>query len=225
MKLWANSLDPDFPHSERVAGLAIQLYESLLAIGWQTSVNDVSARSTLLAAALLHDVGKAKGGKGHHKTSFEMIRAHGTPLGWNPTDLQRAAIVARFHRGALPTRKHKALRDLLPDEQRSAIQLAAVLRLANALDAGHNGHIRRVQVENDQIRTKGNEALIIVAEGYSPLGPSAQTIAAERHLLEIVLRRPVFIKPMSHAASPTRIVQGRPLRLSAKRSRGTGTSD
>ena len=129
-----------------------------------------------------------------------MIRAHGTPLGWKPADLQRSAVVARFHRGALPTRKHKALRHLLPDEQRATIQLAAILRLANALDAAHDGHIRRIKIESDSIRVKGNEALIIAAEGYSPLGPSARTIAAERHLLEIILRRPVMIKSMPHPA-------------------------
>ncbi len=190
MKLWANGLDPDFPHSERVASLALQLYDGLLATGWQPSVDGNSARSSLLAAALLHDVGKSKGEKGHHKTSFDLIRAHGNPLGWKPADLQRAAIVARFHRGALPTRKHKTLRDLLPDEQKATIQLAAVLRLANALDAAHDGHIRRVQIENGQMRNKGNEALIITAEGYSPLSGPAQTIAAERHLLETVTSPP-----------------------------------
>ena len=195
MKLWANSLDPDFPHSERVASLALQLYDGLLASGWQPSVDAISARSSLLAAALLHDVGKSSGEKGHHKTSFDMIRAHGTPLGWKPAELQRAAIVARFHRGALPTRRHKLLRDLLPDEQKVAIQLAAILRLANALDAGHDGHIRRIQIEGDQLRARGNEALLIAAEGYSPLGPSARAIAAERHLLENVLHRPVMIRP------------------------------
>ncbi len=227
MKLWANGLDPDFPHSERVASLALQLYDGLLAGGWQPSVDGISARSSLLAAALLHDVGKSKGEKGHHKTSFDMIRAHGNPLGWKPADLQRAAIVARFHRGVLPTRKHKALRDLLPDEQKATIQLIAILRLANALDASHDGHIRRIQIESDQIRNvqikaeanrkkhangflrkpaglARNEALIIAAEGYSPLGPSAVTIAAERHLLEIVLHRPVVIKPMPHRARPRR---------------------
>ena len=60
----------------------------------------------------------------------------------------------------------------------------------------HNGHIRRIQVENAQIGIKGNEAVTIAAEGYSPLSASAQTIAAERHLLETVLRRPVVVKPM-----------------------------
>jgi CHAD domain-containing protein len=199
MKLWANGLDPDFPHSERVASLALQLYDGLLLNGWQPSVDGISARSSLLAAALLHDVGKCKGEKGHHKTSFDLIRAHGNPLGWKAADLQRAAIVARFHRGALPSRRHQSLRDLLPNEQKASIQLAAILRLANALDASHDGHIRRVQIESGPIRTKGKDAVIIAAEGYSPLGSSAQTIAAERHLLETVLRRPVVVKPMKDA--------------------------
>ncbi len=210
MKLWAHGLDPDFAHSERVASLALQLYDGLLASGWQPSADAISARSSLLAAALLHDVGKSGGDKGHHKASFDMIRAHGTPLGWKTVDLQRAAIVARFHRGSLPTRKHKDLRDLLPDEQKATIQLAAILRLANALDA-HDGRIRRIHLEDapirnnkirtNKIRANGNEAVVIAAEGYSPLSTSAQTIAAERHLLETVLHRPVIVKPMKVISS------------------------
>ena len=224
MKLWAGGLDPDFPHSERVASLALQLYDGLLAAAWQPAVDGVSARSSLLAAALLHDVGKSKGEKGHHKASVDLIRKHGNPLGWKEADLQRAAIVARFHRGALPTRKHKSLRDLLPHEQKATIQLAAILRLANALDASHDGHIRRIQIENGKTsnvagkgitnhkhrlngflrKTAGlaaDGALVVAAEGYSPLGSSAQTIAAERHLLETVLRRPVVVKPLKHAVN------------------------
>ena len=224
MKLWASGLDPDFPHSERVASLALQLYDGLLASMWQPALDSVSSRSSLLAAALLHDVGKSQGEKGHHKTSLDLICKHGNPLGWKEADLQRAAIVARFHRGSLPTRKHKSLRDLLPDEQKATIQLAAILRLANALDASHDGNIRRIQVEKGQPkngpakprtnrsrRISGfllksptlapNQALVIAAEGYSPFGPSAQAIAAERHLLETVLRRPVVLRAMKHTAS------------------------
>jgi len=229
MKLWANNLDPDFPHSERVASLALQLYDGLLAVRWEPAVDGISGRSSLLAAALLHDVGKSKGQKGHHKISLDLIRKHGNPLGWKEADTQRAALVARFHRGALPSRRHKALRDLLPDEQKATIQLAAILRLANALDAGHDGQIRRIRIENvqtksarmkpSQVELKANrrqgrhgfllkaaglapnEALVIAAEGYSPLGNSSQTIAAERYLLETVLHRPVMLKPMKHVVT------------------------
>jgi CHAD domain-containing protein len=229
MKLWASGLDPDFSHSERVASLALQLYDGLLASTWQPAVDSVASRSSLLAAALLHDVGKSKGEKGHHKTSLDLIRKHGNPLGWKEADLQRAAIVARFHRGSLPTRRHKSLRDLLPDEQKATIQLAAILRLANALDASHDGNIRRIRVENSQPkngpvkprtnrsrRVNGfllkkpalapNQALLIAAEGYSPFGPSAQAVAAERHLLETVLRRPVIVRAMKHTARCNRVM-------------------
>ena len=124
--------------------------------------------------------------------------------------MRRAAVVARFHCGALPTRGHRLLRDLLPPEQRTTIQLAAILRLANALDAAHDGHIRKVKIENSaqpknrKPQKNGfgrkpaalakNEALVIAAEGYAEGTPTAQTVAAERYLLETVLRRPVVVK-------------------------------
>ena len=215
IKLWAKALDPDFAHSERVARLALELYDGLVAGGLfgtrsantLPSDGESDTRASLYAAALLHDVGKVKGEKGHHKESLELIKKHGTPLGWKSETMTRAALVARFHCGALPTRSHKALRDLLADEQKSVIRLAAVLRLANALDSTHDGHVRRVKIENADLakrRSNGflkkptplgkNEALVIGAEGYLEGTPTAQAVAAERYLLETVLRRPVAVR-------------------------------
>src|ERR1700722_5894223 len=208
MKLWASALDPDFAHSERVAKLAVELYDGLIragffASGLSNSANGDGARSSLQIAALLHDVGKSKGNKGHHKASLDLIRRHGTPIGWKAEDTRRAGIVARFHCGALPTRSHKALRDLLPDEQKVTIQLAAILRLANALDAQHDGHIRQVDVEKQDAgnhRRARPTCVVIEAEGYSARSVVARTIAAERYLLETVLHRPVMIKAMKNRA-------------------------
>src|SRR5258708_34925730 len=175
MKSWGKVLDPDCAHSERVARLALELYDGLNSVGLLGSLNGVGAnansdaRGSLLMAALLHDVGKSKGNKGHHKASLEMIKGHGAPLGWKTEDMQRAAIVARFHCGALPTRSHKTLRDLLPNEQKITIHLAAILRLANSLDVSHDGHIRRVQVEG----AAGN------SRRAAP--PACGTGAAQRH--------------------------------------------
>ena len=233
MKLWARVLDPDFVHSERVARLALELYDGITGVGLLRhgpALNGSShdegsdARASLYVAALLHDTGKAKGVKGHHKESLQLIRNHGTPLGWKSENMARAAVVARFHCGALPTRTHKALRDLLPDEQKLTIQLAAILRLANALDATHDGQVRRVKIENAAAqsaarrqRTNGflrkpaklaaNEALIVGAEGFLPNSSTAQAVAAGRYLLETVLRRPVVIRAVKSPALQMRKVR------------------
>jgi len=234
MKLWAKALDPDFDHSERVAGLALELYDGLGALGLLEATSATTngavsgVRPSLQIAALLHDVGKSTGNKGHHKASLELIKAHGTPLGWTEGSIHRAALVARFHAGALPVSSHKALRDLLPDERKIVVQLAAILRLANALDAGHDGHIRRIQVEQAEElrkdrkrRTNGfrrkpaglakGEALVIAAEGYAPGSTTAQAIAAERYLLETVLRRPVVVKAIRSVATTRQTAGGRRL--------------
>ena len=87
MKLWAKALDPDFAHSERVARFALELYDGLSAAGLlgpvSISLNGSAsdARASLYVAALLHDVGKSQGNKGHHKTSLDILQSHCTPLG------------------------------------------------------------------------------------------------------------------------------------------------
>jgi len=210
MKLWAYALDPDFAHSEHVARMALELYDGLGNAGLLHSDHGSDERFSLWAAALLHDVGKSKKKNRHHKASQRLIEDHGVPLGWKPAIRHRAAIVARFHQGALPSRSHKALRDLLSNEQKTIIQLAAVLRLANALDFSHDGSISHVRIEaelNRKRRTDGflrkpasdlckNEAVVIDASGYRSTSPIAQTVAAERYLLETVLRRPVLVRAM-----------------------------
>lgn len=217
MRTWAAALDPDSAHSQRVTRFALDLYKGLEKAGMLRGLDGIDAESTLRLAATLHDIGKSKKEKSHHKKSFEMIRGRAAPLGMDPVLMQRAAIVARFHQGALPTRRHKILRDLLPYEQSAVIQLAGVLRLANAFDPVHDGHIQRVRLAASgnsvgkrggehlngfRLRHRGlaaNEALVVIAEGYSQFSPAARAIAAERHLLETVLRRPILVKPLRRA--------------------------
>jgi HD superfamily phosphodiesterase len=224
MKLWAKALDPDFAHSERVAKLALELYDGLVDRGLfgaspplgSSNGSGADWRSTLYVAGLLHDVGKAKGNKGHHKASLELIKKHGTPLGWKPETMARAAIVARFHCGALPGRSHRLLRDLLPDKRKGIVRLSAILRLANALDAEHDGHVRKVRIEHAMAgpkrRTNGflrkppppgkNEGLVIAAKGYADGTATAQAVAAQRYLLETVLKRPVIVRPAPGSRHP-----------------------
>ena len=187
LRIWASYQDPDFLHSRRVAQLALLLYDGLRQAGLMAHNSEHDARAVLQAAALLHDVGKAQGDKAHHKDSFRMIRNLAPPLGWSARELQLAAFVARYHRGAMPRPRQKSLQLLDLPERRIALQLAGVLRLTNALDT-RNGTEPRLRVGLE------DKTVLIQTTGYSPLDRSAEEIAAARHLLETVLHRPVLVR-------------------------------
>jgi exopolyphosphatase/guanosine-5'-triphosphate,3'-diphosphate pyrophosphatase len=141
----------------------------------------------LWAAALMHDVGLSKRKKAHHKISYRMIGRITPPLGWSATDLRLTAAVARFHRGALPQFRHPALQEFALDQKKLILNLAAILRFANALDAESDGQIRQLRVEQNDGR------LQVSAAGFAPWTRAAENIAGASYLLELVLRRPVLM--------------------------------
>jgi len=190
LKLWASLLDPDFKHSVRVARLALQLYDGLPVKGAPADFGPGDERTILQVAALLHDVGLAKDQKGHHKTTYNLIRRLTPPLGWSAEKMRWVGIVARYHRGAMPQAGQKMIVGLSPAQRQAVLKLAGILRLANAFDSGRTGRIQRLQVHEH------NGFFEIAAQGYSPRDSVAENVAAARHLLETVYRRPVMVKPL-----------------------------
>jgi len=210
LKLWASFLDPDFKHSTRVARLALQLYDGLPAKQISSSEPRLEAggrdREILHLAALLHEVGRSKRERGHHKATLRLIQRLPPPLGWSAEKLHMAGIVARYHRGALPRGGQKTLTGLSSEQRQTAEKLAGILRLANAFDADRSGRIQRLDIHQK------NGFLVIAAAGYSARDRIAEGIASARHLLETVERRPVLVKPMN-LPRPNRSAQRKPGRL------------
>lgn len=194
LKLWASVLDPDFAHSKRVTELCRQMFEGLAKLGLAPASPNQDLGSILSAAALMHDVGRAKRKKGHHKVSYRMIGRMKAPLGWSATDMHLVAAIARFHRGALPQSRHPALQEFALDQKKIVLHLAAILRLANALDAESGGEIPQLRIEQKDGR------LMVSAAGYAPWTRAAEGIAGASYLLELVLRRPVVMSALR--ASP-----------------------
>jgi CHAD domain-containing protein len=214
LRTWAGYLDPDFPHSQRVAQLALLLYDGLKDAGLVTTgVNaeelkapeaDHDWRAVLQAAALMHDVGKAKGAENHQKNSYRMIRGLARPLGWSAREMELAAVVARYHRGALPRPRRKTMQVLELADRRMATELAGILRLANALDPRHR-HPRNEHEDVPQLEVSVQDHCVAVrAAGYSALDGAAEGIAAARHLLETVLHRPVLVRALTVRGSPAK---------------------
>jgi CHAD domain-containing protein len=184
---WASFVTPDFPRVRRAARLSLQLYDGLANCGLIAKESQIEERFILHAAALLQEAGRFKKGKSYHKESYRMIRKVPPPPGWTKRDLEFTALVARFHRRALPYPDHQKFRVYEMPLRQSLIRLAAILRLADAFQTKSYRAIRRLQVEN------GPGFLIIRAEGFRDRDPINSKLSVARRFLEFVCQRSVHI--------------------------------
>jgi CHAD domain-containing protein len=184
---WAYFVTPDFARVRRDARLALQIYDGFSNCRLISPGTIFEDRFILQAAALLQEVGRSKKGKAHHKQSYRMIRRVAPPGGWSQRDLTLVALIARFHRRALPRQDHKALKRYAPELRQSIILLAAILRFADAFHAKRYRAIRRLEVENS------SGVIVVRAEGFPEKDPLASKLAVAKRLIEFVCHHPVQV--------------------------------
>jgi exopolyphosphatase/guanosine-5'-triphosphate,3'-diphosphate pyrophosphatase len=140
----ANKYQVNLEHSERVAKFALSIFEQTQGKLQNWSKNE---SQLLWAAAILHNCGHYISHSAHHKHSYYLIR-NGELLGYNETEIEIIANLARYHRKSPPKKKHENYRNLLHKEQRQMVcQLSAILRLAVALDRRQIGAVSHVQCD------------------------------------------------------------------------------
>lgn len=186
--VWASFRDPDFGEKQPLAERALQLFDGLAAAGVSGPFGTARARRILHAAALLHDVGRADGKRGHHKASYRLIRALTPPLGWSRDDMGLVALLARYHRGAPPSGNNAAFGALPAAAREIILSLAGVLRVALAFNRAPAASGTRLEVK------KTPEAIVIEADGATENGPLAWEILRKKWLLELVCRQPVIVR-------------------------------
>jgi exopolyphosphatase/guanosine-5'-triphosphate,3'-diphosphate pyrophosphatase len=131
----------DARHARVVARLAVRLFDEL------RTEHGMPRRDRLLleVAALLHDVGNFVGMRAHHKHAQYIVQASEI-FGLSSDDREVIGNVARYHRRGLPQRSHQPYVALDRQDRVRVNKLAALLRLANALDAEHLDKIRDIHV-------------------------------------------------------------------------------
>lgn len=136
----------DASHAKNVAHIATRLFDEL------KSEHGLHPRDRLLleVAALLHDVGIYVNLRGHHKHT-QYVLSVAEIFGLSRDDMAIVSNVARYHRRATPQKSHLPYMALDSDARVLVNKLAAILRLANALDADHLQKVKdlRVVVENE----------------------------------------------------------------------------
>ncbi|NWG11966.1 MAG: Ppx/GppA family phosphatase [Acidobacteria bacterium] len=178
----------DEGHAERVRELSVLLFDELRA---EHRLND-DHRLYLQVAALLHDIGIFVNPRGHHKHSFYLIANSGL-FGLRQRELEVIAHIARYHRRALPQRTHTAYVALERDERTLVSKLAAILRVANALDKEHLPKVADLRIlhEGDQI--------VLVAPNLSDLTMDRTALAGRSDFFSEVFGKRIVLREASAA--------------------------
>lgn len=129
-------------HSLHVASLALRLFDHTKPLHGL----DQPERNWLEYAAVLHDVGYLINPRQHHKHAYYLIK-NSDLGGLTAEDIDVVANVARYHRRALPAFKHEGFAQLTPRLKRVVKILAALLRIADALDRTHFSVVQTIKVK------------------------------------------------------------------------------
>jgi exopolyphosphatase/guanosine-5'-triphosphate,3'-diphosphate pyrophosphatase len=129
-------------HSEQVAKIALKIFDFL-----SNKYNlDSKDKEFLEAAALMHDIGSHISHFQHHRHSYYLI-VNSDLLGYNYSDLEIIANIARYHRKSHPKIKHENYNKLDYQSKEKVKKLAGILRIADGLDRGHCSVVKDIELK------------------------------------------------------------------------------
>lgn len=128
-------------HAHQVARLSETLFEQTKALH-QLGEHDALL---LKCAALVHECGNFVSVRAHHKHSHYIIQ-HSEIFGLGQRDISIIALIARYHRKSGPKSTHAGYRSLSSTDRMRVSKLAAILRVADALDRSHSNRIGQISI-------------------------------------------------------------------------------
>jgi exopolyphosphatase/guanosine-5'-triphosphate,3'-diphosphate pyrophosphatase len=149
-RLLGRKYDYEPEHAQKVSRFSTDLFDATKGLHRLGS----DERVLLEVAALLHDIGYYIGTTDHHKNTALLINA--SPLvGVAESEKKLIALITRYHTRSPPKANHKEFMELSPKRRRTVIILAAILRLAEALDREHGNKVHSVK-----LRVRGKKVIL-----------------------------------------------------------------
>ena len=167
-------------HARHVAQLSLAMFDQTRGVH---GLGD-GEREWLEYAALLHDIGVHISYERHHRHSHYLIR-NGGLRGFEPAEVEIIALIARYHRQAVPKKSHEEYAALRGPARKAVRTLAAMVRLAEGLDRSHSQAVSGIDFV-----PRGDDNLVRLRAAADV---ELELWAAQRHRapLERVLRRPM----------------------------------
>ena len=179
---------PDHEHALRCGRFAAVIFDGLHGLLELAQTE----RSLTIAAATFHDVGYLRGGRDHHRKSFDLIR-DAVDLPFSDGDRIVVAAAARYHGHTVPNIEHAGFGEMTFADQRRVRRIAAIVRLASALDASHLRLIEDVEVDIDADGVR----LTAIAANEPPIERDRLREAAGgfEHLTQIPIQVDIVVRP------------------------------
>lgn len=151
-------------HSQQVEKLALSIFDQTKKVH---KLNE-KERIYLKFTAVLHDVGKYINLNQHEIHSYDIINSQDI-MGFSSDDLRLVANIARYHTGELPQYSHINYQVLTHEEKIIVSKLAAILRLAEAMDISHKQKIKNIEIihSGDELIFKIENAGDILLEKWN----------------------------------------------------------
>jgi len=178
-----NKYQFDRKHGEHVAELSLQLFRAL-----QAEHNLEERHAVVLeVAALLHEVGHFIGNRGHHKHSQYLI-SNSSLFGLSSLNILLTSLIARYHRRSMPKLTHVGYATLTKEHRIAVLKLAAILRVADALD---KTNVQRIKKLNISIESK---RLIITTHNLPDITLEQAAMAVKGDMFREVYGKTVVIR-------------------------------
>lgn len=134
----------DKRHARDVEEKAARLFDELRPL------HDLTERDRLLLrlGALTHDMGKRLSTVNHGEQSAHILLANPI-LGLSDSELEIVSYLCRFHSGSVPTPVLQSPASLSPGQHLRAVKLLSILRMADAMDKGHQQKLTLEKVALD----------------------------------------------------------------------------
>ena len=128
-------------HSNQVTRLSQLLFDAT------AELHKLDEHYSLLlqCAAIVHECGNFISSRAHHKHSHYII-LNSEIFGLGQRDLSIVSLLARYHRRSGPKPNHTGYRDLPAEDRMRVSKLAAILRIADALDHSHTSRVGEIDV-------------------------------------------------------------------------------
>ena len=183
LRLSGGLLVEDWPHARQVARLSAQLFEATRPLHQL----DAEALRLLDRAAFLHNTGMLIETRRHHKHSYRLIKQ--TPLpDFNDEERHEIATIARYHRRALPSAAHEEYAGLNRQARKRVSALAALLRIADALDYSHDGRVLQLAA-SPELSDAENWTIAVQVRPLADLDDELEHASEKADLFEKVFKR------------------------------------